>query len=173
MEARMSTAKMTETFRIARAPQPDHRPSARRMGWILTAGAAALSLLLGAALPARAADKDDLAKALIAALVVGAIIHEANDRDDRMPPVMGPDLIKKKKRHSAKTIPSVCALNLDGHRRNAIVYSERCMRREGVQARLPGHCARDARIWGKRDRIYGERCLREAGFKIEDRRRIY
>jgi hypothetical protein len=173
MEARMSVAKMTETFRVARTQQADHRPSARRMGWMLTAGAAALSLLLGAALPARAADKDDLAKALVAALIVGAIIHEANDRDDRTPPVMGPDLIKKKKRHSAKTIPAACALSLDGHRRNATYYSERCMRREGVQAKLPGHCARDARIWGKRDRIYGEHCLRKAGFKIQDTRRIY
>lgn len=164
------SANGVETIRIARSAKADTRPSPRRMGWMLTAGAAALALALGAALPARAADRDDIAKALVAALVVGAIIHEVNDRDDRKKPSSAPapeSIYKKKRREHVPVVPSVCAMEFEGERRSVTVYPERCLRREGISERLlPRHCAKDARIWGKRDRIYSERCLRDAGFKL-------
>jgi hypothetical protein len=141
------------------------------MGWILTAGAAAMSLLLGAALPARAADKDDVAKALIAALVVGAIVHELNDKDDRprVEPTPQPQPVwqKKKRRDHVPVIPAACAERIRGEWRSGTVYSERCLRDHGVTAKLPRHCAKKVHSWEGRDRFYSERCLREAGFKLQ------
>ena len=90
----------------------------RRFATILTGGAVAIALLLGAAMPAKAEKKDDLAKALIAALVVGAIAHELKD-DDRNKP----EPVKHKR------VPSVCEISIDGAQRSVSLYSENCLRR--------------------------------------------
>lgn len=156
----MNANSMIETIRIARIPAPDRRPSAHRLGWLMTAGAAAVALMLGAALPARAADTPRNQPAMV---------YEAEGfraRPDTVEPAW-----HNKRRHHAKRIPAVCAMEFDSGRRSLIVYPERCLRREGVEARLPAGCAMEARIWGKRDRVYPERCLREAGFRVEDGRR--
>jgi len=160
-----------ETIRIARTAKAP--PSPNRLAGYITAGAVTLSLILATALPARAGDRgDDLAKALIAAIVIGAIIHETK-RDDPAPAPL-PEPVRKKKggfiHEQDNRIPAVCALQFEGDRRAVTVYPERCLRREGVQGRLPSHCAKDARIYGKRDRVYTERCLRDAGFDLPGRR---
>mgnify|MGYP001313687947 CR=1 FL=1 len=168
----MTAGHDIETFRIARTAKADTRPSPRRVAGMFTAAAAALSLVLATALPARAGDRgEDLAKALIAALVIGAIIHETK-KDNRAPapvPVPEPTRKKKKKKdkwHSEARIPAVCALQFEGERRSVTVYPERCLLREGVSRKLPRYCANEARIYGDWDRIYSERCLREAGFRL-------
>lgn len=155
----MNAGSPTETIRIARTPAPDRRPSASRLGWWLAAGAAAVSLMLGAALPARAADTPRTQPAMI--YEVDAI----KQLPDWIEPVW-----QKKRKHHAKRIPAVCAMEFDSGRRSVTVYPERCLRREGVEARLPSGCAMEARIWGKRDRVYPERCLRDAGFRLEEQR---
>ena len=166
----MTAGSPIETVRIARRPQPDRRLTPRRLATLVTAGAVALSLVMAAALPARAADRDDLAKALIAALVIGAIIHETK-KDDPPAPAAAPEPVHRKthKKHwkdHDRRVPAVCALEFDGEHRNVTVYPERCLRRVQLDRNLPVHCAHEARIFGKWDRIYGERCLREAGFAL-------
>ena len=166
----MTAGHPFETVRIARTQIADTRTSPRRMAAVLTAGAMALSLMLAAALPAKAGNRDDdLAKALIAALVVGAIIHETRKDDHATPPAPVPEPVRKKKNkwhRDQPRIPAVCALQFDGARRSVIVYPERCLMREGVGRRLPEHCATEARIYGRWDRVYSERCLRDAGFRL-------
>lgn len=137
--------------------------SGRRFAAMLTGGAAALSLVLATAIPAKA-EKNDLAKALIAALVVGAIAHELKDKDKPAPiPVPVPEPVKSKR------VPSVCAISIDGAERSVTLYPESCLREEGFDYRLPRHCANGATVFGERDRVYSAQCLRDAGFKLSGR----
>ena len=131
----------------------------------LTLGAAAVSLVLATALPARA-EKDDLAKALLGILVLGAIAHELSDNDRPAPP---PDH-RKNPRPEVRRLPSVCAIQIDGDRRGGTVYTESCLRDEGIRGPLPRHCGHEARIYGRWDTIFGLKCLREAGFDQHRRR---
>lgn len=141
--------------------------SPRRFAARLTAGAAGLALALAFALPAPAkADSDDLAKALVAALVVGAIVHGAKKDDPAPAPVRD---TRRREPHVGSRLPSVCAIEIEGGRRSVELYSENCLRGEGVRARLPRHCASGARIFGKRDRVYGADCLRDEGFLTRGR----
>ena len=149
----MTNAIPTETIRISRNPVADRRPDPRRMAWLATAGALVVALLLGAGLPARAAGADQ-----------GATLLEVWDKK---PKPHSQDWVEPGWQRDRKPrIPAVCAMEFDNGRRVVTVFPERCLRREGVQARLPVHCAKEARIWGKRDRVYSERCLTEAGFRI-------
>lgn len=155
---------MTPMFRSAAVRIASHGVAERgiqprRFASVLTAGALALALVLGAAIPAKADKKDDLTKALIAALVVGAIAHELND-DDR-----------PGKAHSVKRprVPAACAISIDGAQRSVTLFSEHCMRREGFDYRLPRDCANRARIFGRDDRVYSAECLRDAGFRVTGR----
>jgi hypothetical protein len=136
--------------------------SGRRFAAMLTGGAAALALVLATAIPAKADKKDDLAKALIAALVVGAIAHELKD-DKKPAPLPEPEPVR-----SAR-VPSVCAISIDGSDRSVSLYSETCLRQEGFDYRLPRGCANNATIFGERDRVYSAQCLRDAGFRVSGR----
>ncbi|WP_128516056.1 hypothetical protein [Tabrizicola thermarum] len=133
---------------------------------MLTGGAAALALVLATAIPAKADKKDDLTKALIAALVVGAIAHELNDNRKPAPapvPEPEPEPVRSKR------VPSVCAISIDGADRSVTLYSESCLRGEGFGHRLPRGCANSATIFGERDRVYSAQCLRDAGFRVTGR----
>lgn len=172
MIAAARTADSIATFRAAAMGQPDSRLSPRRLLGVITAGAVAVSMILAAAMPAQAGNrKDDLAKALIAALVIGAIIHETR-KDDVAPALPAPEPARKKKRphdHDADIIPTACALEFEGNRRNVTVYPERCLLRQGLSRReLPRDCATRARIYGEWDRVYSVQCLRSAGFDLRD-----
>ena len=146
--------------RIASHGMAERGVQPRRFATVLTAGALALALVLGAAIPAKADRKDDLAKALIAALVVGAIAHELNDKDK---PAARAEPVKRPR------VPSVCAISIDGAQRSVSLYSENCMRQEGLDQRLPRNCANGARIFGRDDRVYSADCLRDAGFRLSGR----
>lgn len=135
----------------------------------LTAAAASLSLIAATAAPAHAdRASDDLAKALVAALAVGALVNSLNKDHVRAdPPAPTP---VHRRRHAAPTVPDVCAFEINGRHRTVTVYPERCLRREGFDYRLPKECGFDARVFGRRDRVYSESCLADAGFDVEGRR---
>ena len=152
----MSTEYRSKSVRIASQGIAEIGVSGRRFASALTGGAVVLALVLGAALPAKADKKDDLAKALVAALVVGVIAHELNDKPK-------PEPVKQKR------VPSVCAISIDGAERTVTLFSETCLRREGFDHRLPRGCANDARIFGRDDRVYSAQCLRDAGFRVSGR----
>lgn len=136
----------------------------RRFAAMLTGGAAALALVLATAIPAKADKRDDLAKALIAALVVGAIAHELKDKDRPAPvPVPVPERVRNKR------VPSICAISIDGAAKSVTLYPESCLRAEGFSHRLPRGCANTATIFGERDRVYSAQCLRDAGFRVTGR----
>lgn len=137
----------------------------KRMLTALTVGATALSLLLAGTMQAQADTRsDNLAKALVAAIAIGAILNSSKKGHAQpAPPPQQPV-------HSyAPRIPSVCAIEISGKRRDVTVYPERCLRREGFDARLPRHCANEARVFGRVDRVYGEDCLRDAGYRVSNR----
>ena len=142
----------------------DAKRPMRRLVATLTAGVTALSLMLASAVPAHAdRQSDNIAKALVAALAIGAIVHSI---DKNRTPAPAPTPVRSPR------VPSVCAIEVSGARRDVTFYPERCLRREGFTYRLPRDCAIDIRIRGRVDRAYGERCLRDAGFRVggQDRR---
>jgi hypothetical protein len=161
----MKEAPMTPMLKDTFRPMPSRAVteaglSPRRFAGIVTAGAVAMALVLGAALPAKADKKNDLAKALIGALVVGVIVNELTDKPK---PQSAPLPVK------APRVPSVCAISIDGAERSVTLYAESCMRAEGLDQRLPRACANTARIFGREDRVYGVQCLRDAGFQVAGR----
>jgi hypothetical protein len=158
----MSVAFTGKSHRIASQGIAETTLTGRRFAALLTGGAAALAVVLATAIPAKADKKDDLAKALIAALVVGAIAHELNDKP-KPAPVPVPEPVKSKR------VPSVCAISIDGAERSVTLYPESCLRSEGFDHRLPRGCANSATIFGERDRVYSAQCLRDAGFRVSGR----
>jgi hypothetical protein len=111
-------------------------------------------------MPAKADRKDDLAKALLGALVVGVIVNELNDKPKPLPQ---PEPVKRPR------VPVVCEISIDGAERSVSLYSENCLRREGFDYRLPRGCANSARVFGRDDRVYSAQCLRDAGFRLSGR----
>ncbi|MDO8882858.1 MAG: hypothetical protein U0934_09675 [Pseudotabrizicola sp.] len=146
-------------------PRETTRPI-RRIITVITAAAAALALMTATALPARAdRSSDNLAKALVAAVAIGAIVHSIDKGRAKPAPVPQPPVQARSPR-----VPSVCAIEISGARRDVTVFPERCLRREGFDYRLPRHCANNARVFGRVDRVYSEDCLRNAGFRVESGR---
>jgi hypothetical protein len=158
----MSTEFRSSSRRIAAQGIGETSLSGRRFAAMLTGGAAALALVLATAIPAKAEKKDDLAKALIAAIVVGAIANELKDKH-KPTPVPVPEPVKSKR------VPAVCAISIDGAERSVTLYPESCLRDEGFSHRLPRGCANSATIFGERDRVYSAQCLKDAGFRVTGR----
>jgi hypothetical protein len=161
----MSANFTSSSYRIASRGIAETSLSGRRLAAMVTGGAAALALVLATAIPAKA-EKNDLAKALIAALVVGAIAHELKDKDKPAPlplPLPEPEPVKSKR------VPAVCAISIDGADRSVTLYPESCLREEGFDYRLPRGCANSATIFGERDRVYSAQCLKDAGFRVTGR----
>lgn len=158
----MSVEFRSKSHRIASHGITETTLSGRRLAAMITGGAAALALVLATAIPAKAENKNDLTKALIAALVVGVIAHELKDKD-KPAPVPVPEPVKSKR------VPAVCAISIDGADRSVTLYPESCLREEGFNYRLPRGCANTATIFGERDRVYSAQCLRDAGFRVTGR----
>ena len=152
----MNMAQEGKPVRIAAQGVAERGVSGRRFASLVTGGAALLALVLATAMPAKADSKDDLAKALIAALVVGVVVNELNDKAHAEP-------VRQKR------VPKVCEISIDGSHRSVSLFSENCMRREGFKPRLPRRCATEAKIFGKRDTVYAAQCLRDAGFRVSGR----
>jgi hypothetical protein len=150
----------TKPRRIASKGIAETTHSGRRLASMMTGGAVALALALGATFPAKADRKDDLAKALVGALVVGVIAKELNDKPKHgSPRVITPEPVRSDR------VPAVCAITIDGAKQSVTLYTESCLRREGIEGRLP-RCANSARIFGRDDRVYSVQCLRNAGFRV-------
>jgi hypothetical protein len=158
-EATMTAVFKTSSRSIASSGIAERGLQPRRFATFLTGGAVALALVIGAALPAKADKKDDLTKALIAALVVGVIANELDDGDSKHKP----------KPVKQPRVPSVCEISIDGAQRSVSLFSENCIRREGFDYRLPRGCANSARIFGRNDKVYSAQCLRDAGFRVSGR----
>ncbi|MGC9419063.1 MAG: hypothetical protein ACP5EN_08810 [Rhodovulum sp.] len=129
--------------------------------------AAAIALTPMTATPARA--DDDVAKALLGALVLYGIAQgiDKNDRKDNRRAEQGRGW-KGAARH--RTIPAQCVRTVENRHGPRRVAIERCLRREGVR-RLPDRCETSLRgRYGSRD-AYSLRCLERAGFRVEGRRR--
>lgn len=164
----MSPDVTTKPRHIASRGIAETTTSGRRFAGVVTAGAVALALALGAAFPAKAERKDDLAKALLGALVVGVIVNELNARPKAPPAVVTPRVVAPEPTRSNR-VPSVCAITIDGAERSVSLYPESCLRREGFDRRLPRDCANQASIFGRDDTVYSALCLRDAGFRVSGR----
>jgi hypothetical protein len=156
----MSAEFKSRSHRVSSQGIAESGTQPRRLATLLTGGAVALALVLGAAMPAKADRKDDLAKALLGALVVGVIVNELNDKPKPLPQ---PEPVKRPR------VPVVCEISIDGAERSVSLYSENCLRREGFDYRLPRGCANSARVFGRDDRVYSAQCLRDAGFRLSGR----
>ncbi len=149
-------------------PRETSKPM-RRVAAVAIAAVTILALMAATAVPARAdRASDNLAKALVAAIAVGAIINSIDKGRAQPAPLPAPPVQVRNPR-----VPSVCAIEISGARRDVTVYPERCLRREGFDTRLPRQCAHDARVFGRIDRVYGEDCLRDAGFRVGSDRGRY
>lgn len=159
MNKNTPSATLAETAFAIRAATPPRGHAPRRIANLLTAGAIALALDLGTAVPVKAGGKDDLAKALIAAIVIGAIVKNANKGHAAPAPAPAPKPVHKPR------VPTVCAIDINTGTRGT-VYPESCLRSEGFNYQLPQRCGSEARIYGRWERIYGTDCLRNAGFDV-------
>lgn len=136
----------------------------------LAAGAVALTAMVASAVPVSAGQReDDLAKALFAAIAIGAVVNAIDRNNDKRrvqtAPVPAP-VHQPGFGRGRGVLPQTCAIEISGRDRRATVYPERCLRREGVDGRLPRQCGFDARIYGRTDRVYAENCLLDAGFRL-------
>lgn len=143
-------------------PRPTSQPL-RRAGGALIAAVTVMALLAASAVPARA-DRagENLAKAVVAAIAIGAIAHTIDKGHAKPAPLPQQPVQVRSPR-----VPAVCAIEISGARRDVTVYPERCLRRQGFDYRLPRQCAHEARVFGRTDRVYAEDCLRNAGFRVD------
>ncbi len=149
--------------------------TARRFTATLAATATALALMTAAAVPARADSRgDDFAKALaaVAAIgIVGSALHN-NNNNRRATEVHQPRYKAVPQRHHRATVlPAQCAVEVRGRRHSSIAYTERCLRRAGIDQRLPRHCEIAIRSRGRDRTAYDQNCLLNAGFRTQGRGR--
>ncbi len=160
-------------------------PKSRRdpVGRMIAAGAAALvalSLIAAGTQPARAdSDSDKILKALVGIGAIAIIANEIDKNDTRRAPPRyyddrtegrydnrSPRYDDYRQPARGTRIPARCAIEIDaGRGRDATVFAESCLRREGVRAKMPRGCGYDIRVEGRRDRVYSEQCLRDAGLR--------
>lgn len=133
-------------------------------GWGLSLALAAAAVATALWLPLAPAHADPLPRPALETNAVQKFITQAQKAE--VQPVWGErnDKHRQMRRDRAR-VPAVCAIDIGG-RHDVKVYSENCMKRQGVRAKLPRDCAASARIFGARDKVYGERCLRQAGFDM-------
>ncbi len=132
---------------------------------LVAASATALGVIVASAVPSRAEVNDkDLLKLLLGVAAVAIIANELKkdkDDDDDEPPVV----VKPGPSPHGKRLPSACAIEVTGLRRDRIGYSGNCLESYGFR-RLPNHCAVSARVYGRPDRLYPASCLRDAGYRL-------
>ena len=151
----------------------------------LAATTLALSLALSpvTATPAAAGpDGEDLAKAAIGLLIIGAIASAARDnrresraaRDHYQPhdprPGRGHGHGGRHDWNRPASLPASCAFEIRTDHGRSDVYGRRCVENAGFRT-LPAACAFDVRIRGERRTVYGARCLSEFGYRTLAHRR--
>lgn len=139
-------------------------PMIRKM-LILPALAAALVLNPISSTPA-AADSDDVAKLLLGAVAVGAIVHVVKKERER-------DAARAAAARATATaneynLPTTCTFQIRTHKGRQDVLGQRCMQQEGVNiSRLPTYCSTTINSHRGPRTVYDERCLREFGYVIQ------
>ncbi|MGO4906762.1 hypothetical protein ACEN2J_00370 [Pseudorhodobacter sp. W20_MBD10_FR17] len=171
--------------------------AARRFTATLAATATAFALMTATAVPALAdRQSDDFAKALaaIAAIaIVGSALTEKDDRRATAPhrphrPQTQPSHREPQPRYEAPrryeepqrrykephrnrrdaVLPAQCAIEVRDRRHISVAYGENCLRRAGVDQRLPRQCEISV---GRGRTAYDENCLLNSGFRTQGRRR--
>lgn len=156
MKPAIRSATLAETAHASRPHVAGVMPLKRLLGG-LTALAVAAALVAASAVPSHADQKsDNIAKIIVGALIVGAIVNEVQKDKPRTP-------VQPAK---ARRIPAACAIEIESSQqpRPVVVYGGRCLRDHGI-SRLPA-CGRGATIYGHADRLYSPDCLRGAGYAV-------
>lgn len=151
----------------------------------IVAAALAATLALGplSAAPARAADGEDIAKAILGATALFVIVNEI-DKDKKrksyrdVQPAQrdwrdawGNDRHRYQNRHrSSREIPAYCVNRIETRKGPRFLVGERCAEKAGAR-NLPKHCEVDIRGRHSQRDVYGLRCLKNEGYRVEARRR--
>jgi hypothetical protein len=153
---------LAETAYVSRTSSPrTKKPAHGRFMSLVIAGAASLALIAGSAVPAHADHKnDDLLRALAAIAAVAIISKAVKDNQRKHQP---PAPIKM------PVVPGICAIEIGSGQGMVTGFTERCLRREGFNYRLPSGCATRIRVYGRADNFYRKQCLRNAGFTFRAR----
>jgi len=154
----------------------------RRFTATLAAAATALALMTAAAIPARAASGTDMTREFAAmseasgaslrptAIVpVHQTFHPGNSgyaRGHGHGPHPGFGHPRADRR---PVLPAACAVELRHRRYSEVVYPERCLRRSGIDARLPRHCTTLINLRGRHVTALSQNCLLDAGFRTRGR----
>ncbi|SLN67768.1 hypothetical protein ROJ8625_03484 [Roseivivax jejudonensis] len=160
----------------------------------LIAAAIATAFVPASVAPARAADRDDIARILggaAALAIIGSAVNAArdtdHDRDKRRVVIRDRDrddhrFRDRDRRHhvrpghrgrilrheSRRTLPARCLRRVETrHGRDARLLGTRCLLRNGVAAyRLPDACRQLVRLRGGVHQAYDARCLRKRGYRF-------
>lgn len=130
-----------------------------KKSFIALAMASAVALTGFAATPARA-DSEDIAKALLGLLVIGAIVNAVDD-DDPAPAT------RRGSWRQNRVLPRACLRPFETRRGTRYGFGERCIENRVGHIRLPDECER--RGENRRGRIrtfYGERCMARRGYRV-------
>lgn len=160
-------------------------PAARRFIATLAATASALALMTAAAIPARAdRQSDDFAKALaaIAAIaIVGSAITDGKDdqrttvqhnpRFNQTPRGYRHRYAEPQRQRRETVLPERCAIEVRSRRNTLVAYTERCLRRAGIDQRLPRQCEVSVGRHGRDRTAYDQNCLLHSGFRTQRRSR--
>ena len=159
---------------------------------ILTAiTATAIALSPAATAPAKAADAHDILGAVLGLAAIAAIASNARasgstttraqpthrtyhgNNNRRQPYFYGsnsrrqPYFPTRTQRPKANVLPGQCLRVLDGRKNDGIVFTEPCLRRNGIsQKRLPSRCESRLRTREGRLDVYRARCLADAGWTL-------
>jgi hypothetical protein len=162
--------------------------TARRFTATLAATATAFALMTAAAVPARAdRQSDDFAKAaaaIAAIAIIGSAVNDKGGQRAKAPhhpqpqarhPAPEPRYSEPQRRYSEPqghrrdaVLPAQCAIEVRDRRHTSIAYGENCLRRAGVDQRLPRQCEISV---GRGRTAFDQNCLLNAGFRTQGRRR--
>lgn len=148
---------LAETAYVSRTLRPTTKKPARsRFMAIFIAGVTAFAMIIASGLPARAErNNNDALKALAAIAAIALIAKAVKDNKRRHAPPVPVQLPR---------VPGICAIEIGSGTGSFTGFSERCLREEGFNYRLPQGCATNIRIYGRLDKFYPDQCLRDAGF---------
>lgn len=130
----------------------------------LFAGLLALTLGLTSVAPSQARaeiDGDDALKGLVTLLIIGGVLSQLDNDDDRRrpQPVVTP-------RPPRKVVPAQCLRTIEGYRHDRRVFMKPCLRRNMDSLnRLPARCELIVDTRRGERRAYGARCLERAGWR--------
>ena len=163
MTISMTLAETAHVTRTLRPAMPIFaRPARSRIMTVLVAGVTALAMIMASAMPASAERKNkDALKALAAIAAIALIAQAVKDNKRRhAPPAPAPVPVPVQ----LPRVPGICAIEIGSGAGSFTGFSERCLRDEGFNYRLPSGCATTIRIYGRADKFFPEQCLRDAGF---------